>query len=125
MKNNRISSITFLIVIVLLILTGILTTTRFKTRLREIFKMNEALKSEGYYLSEFEFKLLAQAYYLDHGQFIKALSGLRKIHKQLTNKENLIKIPEFSGNKEKLNFYRNLQNPETGAFMDGHYPIFT
>jgi hypothetical protein len=125
MKNNRISSITFLIVIVLLILTGILTTTRFKTQLREIFKMNEALKSEGYYLSEFEFKLLAQAYYLDHGQFIKALSGLRKIHKQLTNKENLIKIPEFSGNKEKLNFYRNLQNPETGAFMDGHYPIFT
>jgi hypothetical protein len=87
--------------------------------------MNEVLKSEGYYLSEFEFKLLGQAYYLDHGNFIKALSGLDKIHKQLKNKESLIKIPEFPGNKEKLNFYRNLQNPVTGAFLDGSYPIFT
>ena len=125
MKKNKIASITFPIVLVLLIFTGILTTIRFKTWLREIFKMNEVLKSEGYYLSEFEFKLLAQAYYLDHGQFTKALSGLRKIHKQLTTKENLIKIPEFPGNREKLNFYRNLQNPETGAFMDGPYPVFT
>lgn len=125
MKNIKIVTITFLIVLVLLIVTGILTTIRFKTQLREIFKMNEVLKSEGYYLSEFEFKLLAQAYYLDHGQFIKALSGLGKIHRQLTNKEYLIKIPRFPSNKGKLNFYLNLQNPETGAFMEGLYPLFT
>ncbi len=105
MKYKKIISITFLVVLVLLIGTGILMTIRVKTQLKEIFKMNEALKSEGYYLSGFEFKMLAQAYYLDHGQFIKALSDIGKIHRQLTKKESLIKIPEFSGNKEKLEFY--------------------
>jgi hypothetical protein len=125
MKYFKIVSIIFLIAFFLIIVPGYLIKTRIKTQVREVFKMNEVLKDEGYYLSEFEFKLLGLAYYLDHGQFIKGLSCLNKIHKQLKNKENLIKIPEFSGNREKLAFYRNLQNPATGAFLDGSYPIFT
>ena len=124
MKYKKIISITFLVVLALFIGTGILMTIQVKTKLKEIFKMNEVLKSEGYYLSEFEFKMLAQAYYLDHGQFVKALSDIGKIHRQLTKKENLIKIPEFSDNKEKLEFYINLQNPVTGAFLEGSYPVF-
>jgi len=125
MKYNKIISITFLVVFVLLVVTVILITTRVKIQIKEVFKMNEVLKDEGYYLSEFEFKLLGVAYYLDHGHFIKALSGLNKINKELKNKESLVKIPEFSGNKEKLNFYLSLQNPRTGAFIDDTYPLFT
>lgn len=125
MKYFKIVSITFLIAFVLVIVTGILLKTRVKTQVREVFKMNEVLKNEGYYLSEFEFKLLGLAYYLDHGQFIKGLSGLDKIHNQLRNKEGIIKIPEFLNNKEKLRFYRNLQNPVTGSFLDEPCPLFT
>jgi len=66
MKSRKIVSITFIIVLVLLIVTGIFISTLFKTRLREIFKMNEVRESEGYYLSEFEFKLVGQAYYLEN-----------------------------------------------------------
>ncbi|MDQ1297065.1 MAG: hypothetical protein QG611_1044, partial [Bacteroidota bacterium] len=73
MKNNKIAVRTFFVVLVMLIITGIFVTTRFKSRLKEIFKMNEELKSEGYYLAEFEYSLLAQAFYLDHGQFSKGL----------------------------------------------------
>ena len=86
-----------------------------------IFKANESLKSEGYYLSEFEFQMLGIAYHLDHGSYRLALSRLDAMHRKMTTREGLVKIPQFANAGEKLDFYLNLQNPHTGAFysIDG------
>ncbi|WP_425800898.1 hypothetical protein ACHOLT_11935 [Desulfitobacterium sp. Sab5] len=56
---------------------------------------------------------------------ITAFSKLEDLHKQYLSKQDLIKIPQFSDKKEELDFYLNLQNPRTGAFMDENYPYFT
>ncbi|MBN1788572.1 MAG: hypothetical protein JW806_09305 [Sedimentisphaerales bacterium] len=87
--------------------------------------MNKKLQEEGYYMGEFEFKLMGILYYLDRGQYRKALSTLSRFHRQLKNKENLIKIPEFKDAQEEMDFYLNLQNPKTGAFMDDSFPYCT
>lgn len=81
-----------------------------------IFKANESLKNEGYYLSEFEFQMLGIAYHLDHGSYRLALSRLDAMHRKMTTREGLVKIPQFATAGEKLDFYLNLQNPRTGAF---------
>jgi len=76
-------------------------------------------------MAEFEFKMLGIAYYLDKGHYYKSLSLLNQLHKQLKSKENLIKMPKFASKKDELEFYLNLQNPKTGAFMDDSYPLST
>ena len=76
-------------------------------------------------MGEFEFKMMGILYYLDKGRYVKAFSTLSRFHSQLMNKENLIKIPEFKDDQEKMNFYLNLQNPKTGAFMDDSFPYCT
>ncbi|TNB46930.1 hypothetical protein FF124_15385 [Martelella lutilitoris] len=85
-------------------------------RVRQIFAANAALKEEGYYLSPFEFELLSVSYYLDHGQYLKGISRLNQIHEQMTTREGLVRIPEFSDAQEELAFFKGLQNPDTGAF---------
>lgn len=125
MSRKQLIAVTTFIVIIFLIGSGIAFKNNVQTKVREIFKMNEELKSEGYYMAEFEFKMLGIAYYLDKGQYLKAFSGLNQIHRQLKFRENLIKEPKFASKKEKLEFYLNLQNPRTGAFMDDSYPLFT
>ena len=118
--------LTISVFVILFILSGMTLAIRTKTQVKEIFKLNEERKSEGYYVSEFEFQMLAAIYYLDHRDYIKALSTLNTIHKQFKTTERLIKIPEFSNKKEQLEFYKTLQNPRTGAFMrDDSYPLFT
>lgn len=86
------------------------------SKISGIFKANESLKSEGYYLSEFEFQMLGIAYHLDHGSYRLALSRLDAMHRKMTTGEGLVKIPQFANADEKLDFYLNLQNPRTGAF---------
>ncbi len=88
-----------------------------------MFKLNKECQEEGYYMAEFEFKMLGLCYYIDKGEFGKAISCIRKLHKQLTTREGLIKVPDFKDKKQELEFYRNLQNPGTGAFMDDAYPL--
>jgi hypothetical protein len=105
--------------------TGMYTANLFKTQMKEIFKYNGVRKTEGYYLAEFEFKMLGSAYYMDRGEFTKANSILNELHHQLTSTEGLIKVPEFKNDREELEFYLNQQNPRTGAFMDDSYPLFT
>jgi hypothetical protein len=90
----------------------------------EMFKLNGELQAQGYYMGEFEFKMLGCAYYLDKGQYITALSSLNELHKQLQTREGLVKVPDFAGKKDEMAFYLSLQNPETGAFMDDSYPAF-
>ncbi|OPY57011.1 MAG: hypothetical protein A4E55_01870 [Pelotomaculum sp. PtaU1.Bin035] len=90
----------------------------------EMFKLNGKLQAEGYYMGEFEFKMLGCAYYLDKGQYITALQKLNELHKQLKTREGFIKVPDFTNKKEEMEFYLSLQNPKTGAFMDESYPSF-
>lgn len=97
---------------------------RSMASISEMFKLNGVLQAEGYYMGEFEFKMLGCAYYLDKGHYITALSRLNELHKQLVTREGLVKVPEFAGKKEEMEFYLNLQNPETGAFMDSSYPTY-
>ena len=123
-KKHIIRAIT--IFVILFILSGMTIVHHTKTRIHEIFRLNQERKHEDYYLSEFEFEMLGIAYYLDHGNFIKAFSRLNTIYKKLKTTEGLVKIPTFSSVEEKLEFYLNLQNPRTGAFhTDESDPLFT
>ena len=93
--------------------------------LPEMFQLNDELRAEGYYMGEFEFKMVGIVYYIDKGQYITAFSRLHQFHKQLKNREGLIKVPKFADKKEELDFYLGLQNSRTGAFMDDSYPLCT
>lgn len=98
---------------------------RTKTQMKELFRMNKELQEQGYYMAEFEFKMLGIAYYLDKRNYYTSLSKLNQLHNQLKTKKDLIKLPKFNNKKEELEFYLNLQNPNTGAFMDESYPYCT
>ena len=96
-----------------------------KNMVEELFQMNSDRRAEGFYMAEFEMKMVGILYYLDKGQYNKAFSYLEKLHQQLKTKQGLIKAPEFANKKEELAFYLDLQNPKTGAFMDDSYPFCT
>jgi hypothetical protein len=90
-----------------------------------LFKLNKQLQEQGYYMAEFEFKMVALAWYLDRGRYYTALSKLYRLGNQLKTREGLIKVPKFKDKNEEMEFYLNRQNPKTGAFMDDSYPFFT
>lgn len=96
-----------------------------KTQITDLFRMNKELQEEGYYMADFEFKMMGMAYWLDHGQYYTALSRLGKFHNQLKTRDGLIKVPNFRNKQDELDFYLNLQNSQTGAFMDESYPYCT
>ncbi len=124
MKKKQLITMVSTIVLVFFMGSGIYVYNSIRS-VPQMFKLNEELKSEGYYMAEFEFQMLGCIYYLDRGQYITALTMLNKIHDQLETREGLIKVPNFNDKKEKLEFYLNLQNPKTGAFIDESYPLFT
>ena len=90
-----------------------------------LFKLNRECQEEGYYMAEFEFKMLGFAYQLDKGRYVEAVSGIRRLHDRLRSRKDLIKVPRFSNKGEELEFYLALQNPRTGAFMDDSFPYCT
>ncbi|WP_147822523.1 hypothetical protein [Salidesulfovibrio onnuriiensis] len=112
-------------VVLLLLVAGGYAAYRTKSQVGTIFRLNEARKAEGYYLSEFEFQMLGAAYHLDQGNYLTAFSILDALEHQLETGRGLIKTPKFDTAKQKLEFYRSLQNPETGAFMTSGFPLFT
>ena len=114
--------ITIFLISILLIAAGFFVVNHTKNQVKELFRMNKELQEEGYYMAEFEFKMLGLAYWLDRGHYLKTLSGINKLYKQMESKEGIIKVPEFKNKEEELKFYLNLQNPKTGAFMDDFYP---
>ncbi len=124
MRHKKIIFISLMFILVLAIFT-VFTAFHVKTQIKDLFRMNKELQEEGYYMADFEFKMMAMAYWLDHGQYHTALSQLGKLHNQLKTREGLIKIPKFASKEEESDFYLNLQNPETGAFMDASYPYCT
>lgn len=125
MKRKRIILAATILLSSSVILTGIVISLNVKTKVKELFKMNKTLQEEGYYMGDFEFKMLGCAYYLGKGHYNKALKLLKDYHKKLSGRAGLIKVPDFRNNQEEINFYLNLQNPETGAFIDESAPLCT
>lgn len=125
MKLKSIILIILILLILLVIISGFILKNRVLTQVKELFQLNKTLQEKGYYMAEFEFKMLGISYNLDKGNFAKSLSMINNFHKQLINEEDLIKIPSFKTKDEEIEFYLNLQNPETGAFMDNTYPYCT
>lgn len=124
MKNRKI----VLAVSMFILTLGIaifFTVINVRTQVKDLFRMNKELQEEGYYMADFEFKMMSMAYWLDEGHYITALSRLNKLHRQLKTREGLVKVPEFKDKKDEMDFYLNLQNPKTGAFMDDSYPYCT
>jgi hypothetical protein len=95
------------------------------SRIPGLFRLNKACQEEGYYMGEFEFKMLGLAYYLDKGQLLTAAERIGALHGQLRTRDGLIKVPKFANAEEELGFFLGLQNPRTGAFMDDAYPYMT
>lgn len=125
MKRRGIILTVTLLLFASVILTITIHSHNVKTKVKELFKMNKALQEQGYYMADFEFKMLGFAYFLDKGHYLKAHRMLSAYHKKLGKREGLIKIPVFSNHQEEINFYLNLQNPETGAFIDESAPFCT
>lgn len=90
-----------------------------------MFRMNKQLQEEGYYMAEFEYKMLGICYNLDRGHYLKGYLQLSRLNKQLKTRKGLIKLPKFNNKHEEMEFYLNLQNPNTGAFMDESFPYCT
>ncbi|HPO13934.1 MAG TPA: hypothetical protein PLI09_10850 [Candidatus Hydrogenedentes bacterium] len=116
---------TVLLVVVVVLLgvagAGLGIKNHTQRQVGELFRMNRELQEQGYYMADFEFKMMSLAYWLDRGHVYTALSRLNSLHAQLAEKEGLIKVPKFADKGEEFEFYRNLQNPKTGAFLDESY----
>ena len=125
MKRKGIILTATVILLASTILTVLTISLNVKTKMKELFKMNKTLQEEGYYMADFEFKMVGFGYYLGKGQYYKSLKLLNDYHKKLSSREGLIKIPKFKNNQEEINFYLNLQNPKTGAFIDESAPYCT
>ncbi len=114
-----------MIIIIFSFIIVFIVTVNVKTQIKDFFRMNKRLQEEGYYMGDFEFKMLGIAYWLDKGQYFKVLHEINSVHQKLKNREGLFKITEFKSKEEEMEFYLSLQNPETGAFIDSHYPYCT
>ncbi|MBT4137001.1 MAG: hypothetical protein HOE48_03750, partial [Candidatus Latescibacteria bacterium] len=90
-----------------------------------LFERNAELKAQGYYMGEFEFKMLGVIYHLNEGDYLKAYITLRRIITEMETTEGLLKMPQGGSAEERMAFLLNRQDPSTGAFMDPRYPIFT
>ena len=108
-----------------IVLAGALLAVRTQMQMKQLFRLNKELQDENYYMAEFEFKMLGIAYHLSKGRYLTSLSMINWFHSQLQNRAGLIKMPVFINRKAEYEFYRNLQNPRTGAFMDDAYPLCT
>lgn len=91
----------------------------------DLFRLNKERQEQGYYMAEFEFKMVGLAHLLDQGHYLEAAEKLRKLHHQMETKEGLIHVPKFATPEQEMDFYLSLQNPRTGAFMDDEYPYCT
>ncbi len=128
MKGKKPVTIFVSVTIALIAVTlfsGIFIGFRVKSQVKDLFRLNDDLKAEGYYMGDFEFKMLSFAYYLDKSQYVKAISGINRLHDELTTREGLLKLPPFASKEAEMEFYLNLQNPKTGAFMDDAFPYCT
>ncbi len=122
MKRKKILIIAVSSLLVFFIAFGIFRAVQVKTQVKELFKLNKQLQKEGYYMADFEFRGLGFSYLLDKGEYLKSINNLLEYHSKLKNREGLLKIPDFNNKQEEIDFFLNLQNPKTGAFIDESVP---
>ena len=90
-----------------------------------LFRLNAELKAQGYYMGEFEFKMLASQHHMNTGHYLLAFQTLRRIEAEMQNPRDLKKMPANATPEEQMDFLLDRQDPVTGAFMDHDYPLFT
>jgi len=90
-----------------------------------LFKRNAELKRQGYYMAEFEFKMLGILKLLSDGDYLAAASAFRRLQRQMETGDGLVKSPVNASPGERMDFLLSRQDPVTGAFMDDSYPEFT
>jgi hypothetical protein len=90
-----------------------------------LFRLNAELKTQGYYMGEFEFKMLASQYQMNAGHYLSAIQTLRRIETEMQDPRNLKKMPANATPEERMEFLLDRQDPVTGAFMDRDYPLFS
>ncbi|MCM5556243.1 hypothetical protein [Pleomorphomonas sp. JP5] len=90
-----------------------------------LFHRNAELKADGYYMAEFEFRMLSIVKKLSDGDYLDAYSTLRRLRRQMESGEGLIKMPADKSAKARYEFLLARQDQTTGAFMDPDYPSFT
>lgn len=90
-----------------------------------LFRRNAELKAQGYYVGEFEFKMLAAQQHLSEGRYLEAFLTLRRIDGEMGDPPQLPRLPMDATPRERAAFLRARQDPDTGAFMDPAYPYFT
>jgi hypothetical protein len=128
MSKKKIVLLVAIFISLLLIFSGLfifLKVQENKKMTKEMFRLNSQRRAEGYYMAEFEFKMVGILYHLDKGRYEKAINLFDGLHHQLKTGQGLVKVPEFADKQEELSFYLDRQNPKTGAFMDDHYPLPT
>ena len=122
MNRKKKLLITVVSLIVVFIAFGVFKSVQVKTQVKELFKLNKQLQKEGYYMADFEFRMLGFSYLLDKGEYSKSLYTLSEYHSRLKSRQGLLKIPDFNNKQEEIDFFLNLQNPKTGAFIDESVP---
>lgn len=90
-----------------------------------LFRRNAELKAQGYYMGEFEFKMLSSQYHMNAGRYLQAIRTLRGIEAEMQDLQNLKKMPANATPEEQMAFLLDRQDPVTGAFMDRDYPLFS
>lgn len=90
-----------------------------------LFHRNAELKAEGYYMAEFEFRMLGIVKKLSDGDYLDAYSTLRELRRQMESGDGLTKMPSDPSAKARYEFLQSRQDPKTGAFMSPDYPAFT
>jgi len=80
MRRKYLITVISVMVAIFLIGSGFYVYTSFAS-IPKMFRLNEKLKSEGYYMAEFEFKMLGIVYYVYKGQYFTAVSRLNQLHR--------------------------------------------
>lgn len=90
-----------------------------------LFHRNAELKAEGYYMAEFEFRMLGIVKQLSDGDYLDAYSTLHRLRREMDSGDGLVKMPADTSAKARYEFLLSRQDPITGAFMSPDYPAFT
>ena len=128
-KRTRHSALKWIaaVVVAVLFTTGLTIGLSVRSTVKAIprlFKRNGELKAQGYYMGEFEFKMLAAQYYLNEGSYVKAYRTLRRIRNEMETTQGLARMSPGAPPDQQMSFLLERQHP-TGAFMDSRYPYFT
>jgi hypothetical protein len=89
-----------------------------------MFRLNAELKAQGYYMGEFEFKMLSSQFHMNAGRYLEGWRTLRRIEAEMQER-NLKKMPVNATAGERMDFLLDRQDPVTGAFMNHDYPTFS